>query len=64
MTFESWLGPHQACRELTAGLVVFDLDVQIAGMLHDVIEASDLTLDDARAHGVSQRSLAAFSHHV
>ena len=46
--------------EAVAGaLADFDLDVQIAGMLHDVVEDSDLTIDDLRARGVSERSLAA-----
>lgn len=44
---------------VAAGLVDFDLDVQIAGMLHDVVEDSDLTLDALRVRGVSERSLAA-----
>lgn len=44
---------------VAAGLVDFDLDVQIAGKLHDVVEDSDLTLHDLRSAGVSGRSLAA-----
>ncbi len=41
------------------GLVDFDPEVQIAAMLHDVVEDTDLTLDDLREHGVSPRSMAA-----
>jgi len=44
---------------VAAGLIDFDLDVQIAGMLHDVVEDSDFTLDGLRIRGVSERSLAA-----
>lgn len=44
---------------VAAGLVDFDVDVQIAGVLHDVVEDSNLTIDDLRARGVSERSLAA-----
>ena len=44
---------------VAAGLVDFDLDVQIAGMLHDVVEDSPITIDDLRREGVSERSLAA-----
>ena len=44
---------------VAAGLVDFDLDIQIAGMLHDVVEDSEFTLEDLRARGVSERSLAA-----
>ena len=44
---------------VAAGLVDFDLDLQVAAMLHDVVEDSDLTLDDLRDAGVSERSLAA-----
>ena len=44
---------------VAAGLVDFDLDVQIAGMLHDVVEDSDLSLDDLRSRGVSERALTA-----
>ena len=46
-------------RAVADGLVDFDLDVQIAGMLHDVVEDTETTLDDLRAAGVSERSLAA-----
>ncbi|AXT85151.1 phosphohydrolase [Aeromicrobium sp. A1-2] len=41
------------------GLAAFDLDLQIAGMLHDVVEDSDITLDDLRSAGVSERTLRA-----
>jgi (p)ppGpp synthase/HD superfamily hydrolase len=44
---------------VAAGLLDFDLDIQVAGMLHDVVEDSELTLDDLRQRGVSERSLAA-----
>ena len=46
-------------ESVAAGLVDFDLDIQIAGMLHDVVEDSEFTLEDLRARGVSERSLAA-----
>lgn len=49
----------QHVEAVAAGLIDFDLDIQVAGMLHDVVEDSDLTLDDLRASGVSERSLAA-----
>jgi (p)ppGpp synthase/HD superfamily hydrolase len=45
-------------RAVAGGLVDFDLDVQIAGMLHDVVEDTKTTLDDLRTAGVSERSLA------
>lgn len=44
---------------VAAGLVDFDLDLQIAAMLHDVVEDSEMTLADLREAGVSERSLAA-----
>ena len=44
---------------VAAGLVDFDLDIQIAGMLHDIVEDCDITLDELRQRGVSERSLAA-----
>lgn len=44
---------------VAAGLLDFDLEIQIAGMLHDVLEDSHFTLDDLRARGVPERSLAA-----
>lgn len=44
---------------VAAGLTDFDLEVQIAGMLHDVVEDTPITLDDLRARGVSDRSLNA-----
>lgn len=44
---------------VAAALVDFDVAVQIAGMLHDVVEDSDLTIEDLRTRGVSERSLAA-----
>lgn len=46
-------------RAVADGLRDFDLDIQIAGMLHDVVEDTSLTLDDLRSRGVSERSLAA-----
>ncbi len=49
----------QHVEAVAAGLVDFDLDIQVAGMLHDVVEDSDLTLDDLRARGVTERSIAA-----
>lgn len=48
--------------EAVAGaLIDFDLDIQIAGMLHDVVEDSNFTIDDLRARGVSERALAAIA---
>jgi (p)ppGpp synthase/HD superfamily hydrolase len=44
---------------VAAGLIDFGLDLQIAAMLHDVVEDSDMSIDDLRAEGVSERSLAA-----
>lgn len=41
------------------GLVAFHVDVQIAGMLHDIVEDCDITVEDLRSRGVSERSLAA-----
>ncbi len=38
---------------VAAGLVDFDLDIQIAGMLHDIVEDCDITLDELRQRGVS-----------
>ncbi|MDI6910398.1 HD domain-containing protein [Nocardioides sp.] len=49
----------QHVEAVAAGLLDFDLDIQIAGMLHDVLEDSHFTLDDLRARGVPERSLAA-----
>ncbi len=46
-------------RAVADGLIDFDLDVQIAGMLHDVVEDTKATPDDLRVAGVSERSLAA-----
>ncbi len=46
---------------VSTGLVDFDLDVQIAGMLHDVVEDSNMTIDDLRRAGVSERSLDAIA---
>lgn len=37
---------------VAAGLVDFDVSIQIAGMLHDVVEDAELTLEDLRARGV------------
>ncbi|QDT14409.1 HD domain-containing protein [Alienimonas californiensis] len=36
-----------------------DLDAQIVAVLHDVVEDSDVTFDDLRAEGFSERILAA-----
>jgi (p)ppGpp synthase/HD superfamily hydrolase len=44
---------------VAGALIDFDLDIQIAGMLHDVVEDSDITIGDLRKLGVSERSLAA-----
>lgn len=41
------------------GLVEFDVDLQIAAMLHDVVEDCPVTLEDLRVLGVSERSIAA-----
>lgn len=49
----------QHVEAVAAGLVDFDLDIQIAGMLHDVVEDSDLTLEDLLSRGVSERALRA-----
>jgi (p)ppGpp synthase/HD superfamily hydrolase len=46
---------------VAAGLVDFDLELQIAAMLHDVVEDSNLSLQDLRDEGVSERSLAAIA---
>lgn len=46
-------------RAVADGLVAYDLDIWVAGILHDVVEDSEATLDDLRAAGVSARSLAA-----
>lgn len=52
---------------VAAGLADFDLDLQIAGMLHDVVEDSfdeigrEVTVDELRDRGVSERSLAAIA---
>lgn len=49
------------------GLFDFDLDLQIAGMLHDVVEDAlgeigrEITIDDLRTHGVPKRSLTAIA---
>lgn len=44
---------------VAAGLVDFDIEIQIAGLLHDTIEDSDLTLDDLRGCGVPERAVRA-----
>jgi hypothetical protein len=44
---------------VAAGLADLDLELQIAGMLHDVVEDSDITLHELRARGVPERSLVA-----
>ena len=41
------------------GVVDFDLEIQIAAMLHDVVEDSEMSIDDLRNLGVSERSLDA-----
>jgi (p)ppGpp synthase/HD superfamily hydrolase len=46
---------------VAAGLADFDLEIQIAGMLHDVVEDTDITVDELRSRGVSERSLAAIA---
>ncbi len=49
-------------RAVADGLVDFDLDLQIAGMLHDAVEDHpETTLESLRAAGVSERSLAAIA---
>lgn len=45
-------------RAVAAGLAPFPVDVQIAGVLHDVVEDTDWTLDDLRDSGVPRSSLA------
>lgn len=37
---------------VATGLVEFELGVQIAGMLHDVVEDSEIGLDDLRTAGI------------
>lgn len=44
---------------VAAGLVDFDIEIQIAGLLHDTIEDSDLTFDDLWARGVPERAIRA-----
>lgn len=45
---------------VAAGLVDFDMDIQIAGMLHDVVEdCADIGLDDLRSAGVPERAVVA-----
>lgn len=51
----------QHVEAVAAGLVDFDLDTQVAGMLHDIVEDSDLTLADLQARGVTERSIAAIA---
>ncbi len=52
---------------VAAGLADFDLELQIAGMLHDVVEDAfdeigrEVTIDDLRTHGVPERSLTAIA---
>ena len=52
---------------VAAGLVDFDLDLQIAGLLHDVVEDSldemgrEVTLDELRNRGVPERAVAAIA---
>lgn len=54
--------PYIAHVEAVAsGVADFDLDIQVAAMLHDVVDDSDLTLDDLREAGVSERSLDAIA---
>lgn len=54
-------------RAVAAGLADFDLDLQIAGMLHDVVEDSlkqigrVVTIDELRERGVPERSLDAIA---
>lgn len=49
----------QHVEAVAAGLIDFDLEVQIAGMLHDVVEDSSTNLEDLRAAGVPERAVAA-----
>lgn len=44
-------------RAVAAGLVHFPIEVQIAGLLHDVVEDTDLTLEDLRRMGIPGKSL-------
>lgn len=48
-------------ESVAAGLADFDLEIQIAGMLHDVVEDSSITIEDLREKGVSERSLRAIA---
>lgn len=45
-------------RAVAAGLAPFPVELQIAGVLHDVVEDTDWTLDDLRESGVPHSSLA------
>lgn len=44
---------------VAAGVADFDLEIQVAAMLHDVVEDSATTLDDLRELGVPERALDA-----
>ncbi|MEV7675120.1 HD domain-containing protein [Streptomyces sp. NPDC088752] len=41
-------------RAVAAGLVTFDPEVQMAGLLHDVLEDTDLTAADLRKSGIPE----------
>lgn len=51
----------QHVEAVADALAYFPIEIQIAGALHDVVEDSDLTIADLRAHGVPEASLAAIS---
>ncbi|MFI6643988.1 HD domain-containing protein [Streptomyces sp. NPDC050504] len=46
-------------RAVAAGLVPFGDELVMAGLLHDVVEDTDWTADELRAHGLPERVVAA-----
>jgi hypothetical protein len=51
----------QHVEAVAAGLADFDEALQIAGMLHDVVEDCGVTVEDLRTQGVPERALAAIT---